>query len=275
MEVTPAMVMKLRAMTGLPMMECKRALIEARGDYDAAIDILRRAGRRRIEKMAERSATEGRIACFVDREALRGGIVELRCETAPVASTDDFIRLAATIARAAAGMEAPTPETVRAQPLPDDPSRTVGDLLLDVFNRLRENIQIARVGSLRGHVGCYVHHDARKGALVEMSGACPEEVSTGVCMHIVSMRPPVVRREDVDPQAVARERLAAAAEAAGKPPAVVDKIVEGKLSRWFSEFVLLEQPYVRDEKYSVGQMLHSVSPGLTVRRFLRYELGAE
>lgn len=273
MEITAAMVMKLREMTGLPMMDCKKALTEAGGNVDQAIEILRKSIKGRVEKMADRVASEGRVAIYVDPAANRAGIVELRCETAPVASTQDFMDLANLLARLAAGITDPTPESLKAQPMPGDPSRTLGDHFLDVFNRIRENLQIARVASLGGHLGHYVHHDGRKGVLTEFSAPCPPELAADVCMHITAMRPSATRREDVDRAAVEKERQTAAAEAAGKPPAVVDKIVEGKLSRWFAEFVLLEQPFVKDDKKSVGQALQTVSPVLTVNRFLRYEVG--
>jgi len=273
MGITAAMVKALRDKTGLPMMDCKKALTDAGGDETEAIELLRKAGLGRISKMAGRETTEGRIACHVDAEKGCAGIVELRCETGPVANTEDFINLTATIARQAAYCESPDAATIAEQPFLDDGSKKLADHVHEVFNRIRENIKIARVGRLSGHLGSYVHHNAQVGVLVEMSEACPDEVKADVCMHIAAMNPAALRREDVDPAEVEKERQVYAEEAKGKPEQIVEKIVAGKLGRWFSEFVLLEQPFVKDDKKSVGQMLMGVSPKLTVNRFLRFGVG--
>ena len=273
MAITAAMVKALRDRTGLPMMECKKALIEAGGDEEKAIKFLRKFAAGKIRKMASREATQGRIACFVDPQANRAGIVELRCETAPVANTEDFINLAATVARHVAAAPSPSGETIRTQPFMDDSSKTLGDHMDEVFSRIRENMKIARVGQLGGNVGHYVHHNAQVGVLVELNGECSQELKTDLCMHIAAMNPSCVRREDADPKEVEQQKAVYAEEAKGKPEPIVEKIVSGKLNRWYSEFVLLEQLFVKDDKKSVRQMLEATSPALTVTRFLRYEVG--
>lgn len=273
MAITAAMVKALRQKTGLPMMECKKALTEAGGNEDQAIEILRKMGAGKIQKMASREATEGRIACFVDPETKRAGIVELRCETAPVAGNEEFVGLAEGLAQASALAESPTAETARELPLPSDASKTIGTLMDEVFNRMRENMKIARVAQLSGDVGHYVHHNGQIGVLIEMSGECSQELKTDLCMHIAALNPPCLRREDADPKEVEDQRAVFAAEAEGKPEPIVEKIVGGKMNRWYSEFVLLDQPFVKDDKKSVGQVLKSVSPDLTVARFIRYEVG--
>jgi len=275
MEVSASMVMALRNKTGLSMMDCKKALVESNGDEATAIEWLRKAGVGKIEKLAGRTASEGRIACHLDPASGRGGIAELRCETAPVANTADFSRLTTIVARLAALSDNPTPEALRAMKLPDNPGRTLEEEWTDVVNRLRENMQIARVASLKGHVGSYVHHNSQVGVLIEMSTACPDAVKTDVCMHVAAMRPPYVTRDQVPAADVQREREAAAESAKGKPAPVVEKIVSGKLDRWYGECVLLDQPFVKDDKQSVGAYLGKVASGLTVRRVLRYEVGAE
>jgi len=273
MDITPEMVRALREKTGLPMMECKRALQEAHGDEAAAIEILRKKGLGQVSKRSARETSEGRVACYVDPQSGGAGIVELLCETAPVANTDDFIQLAQFIARQAAVLTAPTPESVLRQPVPDRPGRKLAELMTDVVNRIRENIRIARLASLRGHVGHYVHHNGQVGVLVELSGECPAEIKADVCMHVAAMKPQCTRREELDPAVVEHERQLAAEQVQGKPANIVDKIVAGKLNRWYSEVVLLEQPFVKEEKKTVGEMLLAAVPGLTVQRFLRYEVG--
>ncbi len=273
MSISAEQVRALREKTGLPLMDCKRALTESGGDEDKAIEWLRKAGLGRVEKMADRVASEGRIACYVDAKTGRAGICELRCETAPVASTEDFVSLAAAVAQVAAGMENPTPESVSSKPLPGNSAQTVGDRLHEVFNRIREKMQIARVASVDGPVGSYIHHNAQVGVIVQFSEPCPPELAADICMHVTAMKPRCTNRDQVAPEEVAREREAAKEAAKGKPEPVVEKIVSGKLDRWFADFVLLEQPFVKDDKRSVAQVLKDISPKLTVRQFLRFEVG--
>lgn len=268
MDVTAAMVKALRDKTGLSMGDCKKALVEAGGDETKAMDVLRKMGLGRIEKAADREASQGRIACFVDGP--RAGIVEVRCESAPVSNTDDFIALTQAAARVACALDNPTPQSVLAG---SHNGQTVQAMLEHVFNRLREKIVIHRVASFQGEVGSYLHHNAQVGVLIQLSGPCPAEVKADVCMQIAAMKPRVTRREEVSADDVAREREASLAEIKGKPPQIAEKIVEGKLNRWFEEFVLLEQAFVKDDKQSVGAMLNNVSKGLTVNRFVRYEVG--
>lgn len=273
MAISAAQVKALREKTGLPMMDCKKALTEANGDEDQAIEILKKAGLGKVEKMASREAAEGRIACFVDAEKQRAGIVELRCETAPVANTDDFANLAKSVARHVTAMETPDAQKVRAMAHLDDSSKTVDDEINDVFNRIRENMQVHRVDIASGHVGYYVHHNAQIGVLIEMSGECPDELKADVCMHIAAMNPPCLKREDAPAAEVEEQKAAFLEEAKGKPPQIAEKIVDGKLNRWYSEFVLLEQPFAKDDKKSVTEVLKEVAPDLTVTRFIRYQVG--
>lgn len=268
MAITAGMVKELRAETGLPMMECKKALEEAGGDKGQAIELLRKKGLSQISKRAERETSEGRVTCFTDDPSGRTGMAVMLCETAPVASTDDFIQLAELAAKIAATQDDPTPESVMAAQLPDG-SGSYQDHFNDVVNRIRENVKVAEVASYKGDVGHYIHHNAQVGVLVEFSGPCPPELAADVCMHIAAMKPAHTRREDVDPKLVEQERQIAAEQAAGKPPQIIDKIVEGKLDRWYSEIVLLEQPFVKEEKQSVSQILNAASDGLTVKRFAR------
>ncbi|MEW6250420.1 MAG: translation elongation factor Ts [Planctomycetota bacterium] len=273
MEITPAMVKAMREKTGLPMMECKKALEETQGNEQAAMDLLRRKGLAQVTKRAERVTAEGRIGHHHDPARGCVALVEVLCETAPVANTDEIVRLTRAAAEAAARLEAPTPEALLEQPLPSDPARRIADLLHDAVNKIRENIKIGRVTVLRGSVGCYLHHDARKAAVVELSGPAAPEVASDICMHIVSMRPPFARREEVDPALVEQRRQAAREQVKNKPPQIMDKIVTGMLDKWYSEIALLEQPFVKDDKRTVAQYLREQSPGLTVNRFVRLEIG--
>lgn len=273
MEITAAMVKALREKTGLSMMECKNALVEAQGDAEKAQELLRKKGHSQMEKRAGRETAHGRIVCQVDADAGRAALVEVLCETEPVAGTEDFIKLAEAAGQVAVKLAAPTPEAILTQPVPGDTSRKVSDLLHDAVNRIRENIKIGRVAAVSGHFGHYLHHDRRKGVLVEFTAPCPAEVAADVCMHVVSMRPPFARREEVDAALIEKERQFATEQVQGKPANMIEKIVTGKLNRWFGEMVLLEQPFVKDDKQSVGDYLRRHSPDLSVKRFFRLEIG--
>ncbi len=272
MEITSGLVKALRDKTGLPMMECKKALEEARGDEKLAVELLRKKGHAQLSKRAGRETAHGRLTHHRDPASGRAALVELLCETEPVAGTEDFIKLSQVAAQAAARIEAPTAETVAAQTVPGG-TQTVGDLLHEAVNRIRENIKIGRVAAAAGHLGHYLHHDGRKGVLVEFSGPCPDDAALDVCMHVAAMRPAFTRREEVDPALVEQERRIAAEQVQGKPVNIVEKIVTGKLNRWYSEVVLLEQPFVKDDDKSVGQYLRQFGPDLTVKRFVRIEIG--
>lgn len=272
MEITAAMVNQLRQRTGLSMMECKKALVEAQGNDAQAIEILKKKGLSKQADMSGRAAGEGRIACFVGNGA--GGIVELRCETAPVANTDDFILCAKLAAEAASKLDNPNPESVANAASPKHPGKKIADEIAEVFNRLREKMEIARVAKLTGNVGHYMHHNGQVGVLIQMSDACPDEASAGVCMHIAAMKPPYLNRAAVPADLVEKEKASAREQAAGKPANIIDKIVEGKVNTWYGEITLLEQPFVKVEgKQTVQQYLDSVKKGLTVLSFIRYEVG--
>lgn len=272
MEISAKMVMDLREQTGLPMMDCKKALSEAKGDVEAAIVILRRSGAGKMEKLAGRETSQGRVAVHIDPAAGRAGMVELRCETAPVANTDDFKRLANLLAQAASQMDNPTPEALLQQVNPAGGGKLM-DLWHEVVNKLRENMQLAAAAALKGHLGHYVHHDSQSGAVAEFSGPAPDDLRAGVCMHIVSIRPQYLRREDVDAATIAKEREILKSQVPADKAKMADKIVEGKVNKWLAEMCLLEQPYALNDKQTVAAALKAAGPNLTVNRFVRFKVG--
>ncbi len=252
-EITAAAVKALRDRTGLPMMDCKSALAEANGDADKAVEILRKRGADAADKRAGRETTEGRIACCIDRAKGAGAIIEFRCETAPVANNPEFKALAEAIAQAAAAASGPvTPDAAWALPAPSAPGRTCKDLLTDLVNKIRENMQLVRVEKLQGRLASYVHFNGKVGVLLQIDGtAGDDELLADLCMHITAMKPTALRREDVDPALIEKEKDIAKTLAlqAGKPENLVDKIVIGKLNRWYAEHVLLEQEFANQDKF--------------------------
>jgi len=272
--ISAAAVNTLRKRTNAPMMECKMALTEANGDMEKAVDILRKKNAAIQAKKGERETAEGRIAIFIDPAKQVGAIVEMRCESAPVAKSEPFGRLANDVAKQVALKQATSVEALLAQPLVDDPKRTVNDRISEVVGLIRENMKPARLARLTGLLGSYTHHDGSVGVLLQVEGAKADpQLLRDICMHITARNPIAARREDVDAALIAKEKEIAKTQAAatGKPANIIDRIAEGKLKTWFAENVLVEQPFVKDDSKTVGDLLKTA--GLKVVTFIRYRVG--
>lgn len=275
-EITAAMVKELRERSGLPMMDCKKALVEAEGDEEKALELLRKRGAAAAETKAGRTMAEGRIGCFVHREKKLAALVEMHCETAPVSNNPVFKELADKVARHAALTGHADPETIGSQKFVDHHSKTVQDLVHDVLNRIRENMRIARVVRATGRTAAYVHHNGRIGVMVTIEGdGGDDELLNDICMHVAAMAPQAVTREQMPADLVAKEEEIAREQirASGKPDNLIDKILMGKMKRWYSERVLLEQPFVKDDKKTVGKILEAA--GIKVTSFTRLQVGQE
>ena len=276
MEVNAADVKKLRDRTGMQMMKCKAALIEAGGDMEKAVDNLRKQNKDAVLKLTDRESTEGRIGIHIDAVKGVGAIVELRCESAPVAKTDLFIKLAEDLARQVAveGVPADVP-TFLAKPFIDNPAQTVQDRIGELVGLMRENIKPARMQRLEGSVGHYVHHDGSVGVLLAVEGKGDAQMLRDVCMHITAKAPLASVREEIPQERIDKEteiaRARAVEEGKNKPANIVDKIAEGKLRSWMSENILLDQPFVKDESKTVGQLL--TGAGVKFKKFVRYRVG--
>jgi elongation factor Ts len=272
-EITAGMVKALRDETQLPMMECKKALQETGGDMEAAKQKLREAGKKFMQKRDDRSTDEGRIATFASIEKGVGAMVELLCESAPVATNGEFVALANDLAeQLATGPGASSPEALWSQPSPSKKGRTLEDQKDDLQNKIREVFRLARILRVSAPCGSYVHHDGKSGVLLSVEGG-NAELAKDVSMHIAAMRPKVLHAEDLDPADVAKERaiLKEAALKEGKPENIVDKMVEGRLRNYYAENVLTEQPFVKDEKLSVGQV--AKQGGMKIRAYTYWRLG--
>jgi elongation factor Ts len=276
-EITAAEVKALRDRTGLPLMDCKRALQEADGDEEAAIELLRKAGKKTLEKRARKETAEGRIAVCARLDPGVGSMIELQCESAPVASNDQFVQLADDLARQlATGPGAATPEELLDQPSPSQAPKTLADQFDEAVNRIREAFRLKRIVRIDGPCGGYVHHDGRTGVLVEVEGGT-EELVKDVSMHIAAMRPRVVSKEDLDPQLVAKERdiLTEQARQEGKPEKIIEKMVEGRLREFYATQCLLDQPFVKGtgKKDTVAKV--AKAGGMKILRFVHWEFGKE
>jgi len=273
-EITAAMVKNLRERSGLPMMDCKKALMETGGDEDAAMDLLRKRGAAAAEKKAGRETAEGRIGAYVDADNAVAALVELQCETAPVANNPEFKTLASKIAKHAALGGCTDPAAIGGEKFVEDEGMTVTDLMHDVLNRLRENMKIAKIVRATGKAATYVHHTGKLGVMLTVGdGGGDETLLNDICMHIAATQPMAVTREQMPAELVAKEEEIAKAQIreSGKPDNLVDKILVGKMKKWYSENVLLEQPFVKDDKKSVGDVLKA--GGVTVTGFTRMMVG--
>jgi len=275
-EITAAAVKALRDRTNLPMMDCKKALEEAGGDADKAIELLRRKGKKTYESRAGRETSTGRIAVCVRAEPAVAAMVELRCESAPVVSNEGFVRLANDLARQLAeGPGAATPDELLAQPSPGNPAQSLRDQLDGLFNRIREVFRVQRIVRLEGPCAGYAHHTGGVGVLLEVAGSADATLAKDFCMHVAAMRPRVVSPADLDPAAVDKEReiLKEAARKEGKPEKIIEKMVEGRLRDFYAQQCLTEQAFVKDNTKTVGKVAQAA--GMQLVRFIHWELGKE
>lgn len=278
MSFTAADVMKLRDRTKLPMMECKSALGETGGDFDKAVELLRKKFTAVQGKFADREAAEGRAAVYIDRGAKVGAIVEVRCETAPSAKSDQFIALVNDIAKQVALKNPATVEELLAQPFLGDASKTINDRVLETIGLIRENMKVHKFKRVEGTLGEYSHHDGTIAVLLSVEGEKADpEMLRDVCMHIAARAPVAARKEEVPAEVIQKETDIAKDQVANdpknksKPANILEKIVEGKLKTFFAENVLLEQPFVKDDSKTVGQLLSDA--GLKLSAFYRYKVG--
>jgi elongation factor Ts len=279
MEVNAADVKKLRDRTGMQMMKCKAALVEAGGDMEKAVEILRKQNKEAQDKASTRETAEGRIGVYVDNGARVGGIIELRCESAPVAKNELFAKLADGLARQVALKGAATPEALLSQPFVDEPARTVNERIGEVVGLMRENVKPARMGRLEGLLGSYIHHDGTVGVLLAVEGERADpQLLRDVCMHIAAVNPRFGRREEVSADVIAKEKeiiqtqIAADPRNANKPANIVAQMAEGMLRKQFyGANVLTEQEFVKDPSKTIGQLLSGA--GLKLKQFIRYRVG--
>lgn len=274
-EITAAKVKAFRERTGLPLMECKSALSEAGGDEDKAVAILRERGSKLEEKRGSRETAFGRFGLYCGLDKSTGAIVELKCESAPVTQNDQFITLCNDLAEglAKAKGDITTAEALLALPSPSKAGSTLGEQKAELFNKIRENFEIGRMHRLDGTCGGYSHNlGTVAGVLVQIEGGT-DEAAKDVSMHIAAMRPAALDKNDLDKAVIEQEReyLRSAALKEGKPANIVDKMVEGRLQQFIAEKALLAQPFVKDDKQTVGEF--AKSNGMSIKKFVLYILG--
>ncbi len=290
--ITAKDVAELRARTGAGMMDCKKALEESGGAMDAAVDVLRKKGIAKADKRADRAASEGQIVTWVAPDGSAAAMIEINSETDFVGRNDEFVALSKQMCEQVA--KDPSVEGVvkvgaegayLAAPWYADASRTVRDVVKAASAKTGENVVLKRIARFTakagGTAGFYLHFNGKVGVLVEVAGITGEAgtaLANTISEHVAAGVPATavaVDRASVDAAVVKRERdiFVEQALASGKPPAIADKMVEGRINKFFGEIVLTEQPWVREDSKTIGQIIKEAGAGASVVRFARFKMG--
>ncbi len=278
-EISAKIVMELRGRTGAGMMDCKKALAAVEGDMEKAIDYLREKGLAAAAKKQSRIAAEGLVGSFVCKECATGALVEVNCETDFVAKTDKFKALVSDVAEQVAKKNPADVDALLKQPFFKDENTTIEQMVTAATAEIGEKISIRRFVRYEGGiVESYIHMGGKVGVLVQAEGTPNEEVIHDVALQIAAaspVAPEYVRREEVDPSHLEHEKeiLIAQARNEGKPEKIIEKMVEGRIVKFYKEVCLLEQAFVKDADVSVGKMIEQKAKGLNIVRFTRYKMG--
>ena len=277
MAITAQDVNKLRTETGAGMMDCKKALTEANGDFEAAKDILRKAGQKIASKRADNATAEGLVLTKVSEDGKNGKVVAVACETEPVSKVDDFKKLVQTVLETAVKTNAGTKEDLLAAPQAD--GRALQDHITDLMGKIGEKIDVVSYETVKAEkVVAYNHSNGKLGVLVAMNGANSAdvtEVGKDIAMQIAAMKPIALDKDGVDSATVEREIEIGKeqARAEGKPEEMLEKIALGKLNTFYKDNTLLNQEFVKDSSLTISKLLEKTQKGLTVTEFKRVQIG--
>ncbi len=278
MAITAAAVKELRGRTGAGMMDCKKALVEVDGNLDEAIKYLRTKGLAAAAKRAHRAANDGVVVIVGD--AGRKAILELNCETEPVSKLPNFRDFADALVQQTLESGATSGDELQTQPTSGDPAHTVEESISLMVATIGENIVLNQCSVVTAGDGnslaSYIHMGGRMGVVVEGSGSVSEEALHDVALHIAASAPRFVAREEVTEDLLATEREIAMRQAVeqGKPEHIAEKMVSGKMEKFFEQEVLLAQGFAKDSSVSVGEYLkNTCGPEATIVSFVRYQLG--
>ena len=286
-QITAALVKQLREMTDSPMMECKKALVEADGDMDVAVDVLRKNGLAKAAKKAGRETNEGAVAAFVSEDGKSGALLELSCETDFVGSNAKFTGFASKVAEVVATTEPADVDALLEKPMGEE---TVSSELTEMIHIMGENMKIARFSARKaenGALASYIHMGGKIGVLVEFAFEKAETAQADsfktfahdVAMQIAATAPVAASRDDVPAETVEHELSIYKAQAAesGKPEAIQERMAQGRLEKYFKEFVLTEQEFVKDSSVTIDALAKKTSKDLgddiKVKSFVLYRFG--
>ena len=273
--ISAADVKKLREMTGAGMMDCKKALTEAGGDFDKAVEVLRKKGQKVSAKRADREANEGVVTAQVSDDKKKGVIVKLSCETDFVAKGDDFVKFAEDVAALALSHFPATHEELMGLDMNGLP---VSDRVTELVGKINEKIELAAYERMEAEqVAPYIHMGNKAAVLVGLNKASEEAYNAGrdVAMQVAAMKPVALDKDGVDQSIIDKEIEIGKEQARqeGKPEQIIEKIAMGKLNKFFKESTLLNQQFVKDSSHSVSSYLKSFDKELTVTDFKHVELG--
>lgn len=280
----------LRESTGAGILDCKKVLEETGGNIDKAIELLRKKGLATAAKKASREAKDGLVSAYTSPDGKMGVLVEVNCETDFVARTDDFQNFVAALVRQVAGQpNLGSPEALLAAPFIDNPGKTVSEQLTDLIAKLGENMIVRRVARFDlagdGMLEQYIHTGGRVGVLVDVAGGSPSNSRFATLVHDIALQiaaaaPRFVSPADIPAEALEAEKSIYREQLAEdrKPDNIKERIIEGKLKKWYEEVALMQQPFVKDNDLTIAQLLQKygkeLGSDLKVRRFARFELGA-
>jgi elongation factor Ts len=279
-QISAADVNKLRQQTGAGMMDCKKALTETNGDFEAAIDYLRKKGAKVAASRQDRESNEGVVIARSSADGKHGVIIELNCETDFVAKNAEFVAFGNAIANAAIEGGVKTVEELYNLTIDGDVNRVkIGDAVIEKTGKIGEKIGVSKLEVVEGaKVVAYIHGNFRLGVLVALSAdaAGADEAGKDVSMQIAAMNPVAIDKDGVDASTIEREMEIAkdVIRAEGKPEEMVEKIAAGKLNKFYKDSTLLNQEFVKDSSKTVAAFLNGVEKGLTVTAFKRVALGA-
>lgn len=274
MAITAAQVMELRKKTDAGMMECKKVLIETDGDMDKAMDLLRERGITKAAKKADRIAAEGAVTAYISEDGKIGAVVEVNAETDFVAKNAEFKEFAEDVAKQVVEKDPKDVDELLEQPFISDETKTVKEVLTEKIAKIGENISVRRFSRFtsNGIIGKYIHGEGKIGVIVSMENA-DERLAKDICMQIAASKPEFIDKDAVPAERLNKEKeiLKVQAMNEGKPEAIAEKIVEGRLGKFYEEICLVNQAFIKDPDMKIEALL--TSKNAKVLEFVRFEKG--
>jgi len=286
-EISAAMVMKLRKMSGQGMMDCKRALQDTDGDVDKAMDLLRKKGLATLAKRAGRDTSEGLVVSKISPDGKTAALATLCCETDFVAKSDDFVATAQILGDIA--LSCPADEGIDNVLETAADGKKFGDILTELVSKTGEKTQVGDYAKYQldgpGLISTYIHFNEKVGTMVQIdtsdeaiaAGEVLKQTASDIAMHITATKPLTLDKDQIDPEMIEREKTIFAEQVKNKPANIIDKIVDGKIKKFYAENCLLQQPFVKDDSRSVEQVLADAAKQAggeaKIKRFARFEVG--
>ncbi len=286
-DISAAMVMELRKMSGQGMMDCKRALQDTDGNVEQAMDLLRKKGLATLAKRAGRDTSEGLVVCKISTDGKTAAIATLCCETDFVAKSDAFVATAQTLADFA--LACPDDEGVENVLETSADGRKFSDILTEIVSKTGEKTQVGNYAKYKldgpGLISTYIHFNEKVGTMVQIdtsndataTGDAIKQAASDIAMHTTATKPLALDKDQIDPETIEREKAIFAEQVKNKPANIIDKIIEGKMKKFYAENCLLQQPFVKDDSRSVEQVLADAAKQAggeaKIKRFVRFEVG--